>query len=173
MTGSGSGSKGLYITIGVIIVILIVWGFYTKLNEIDEKVDTLANNQKTRPNENSGKETTIDITPEKVTESVVQAETTTAIVPQVETIPGIRFSDDFGTVNKNGQEYHLTTNQARITERLWIALQNKTPEVHQSTLLESLEIYSKRVRDVFKNSPALGTLIVKGERKGHFRLNLG
>ena len=39
MTGSGSGSKGLYITIGVIIVILIVWGFYTKLNEIDEKVD--------------------------------------------------------------------------------------------------------------------------------------
>jgi hypothetical protein len=88
-------------------------------------------------------------------------------------IPDFRYSEDFQTVYTNGKEYHLTLNQGRVVERLWIARQNKTPEIHQSTLLEQLEIYSRRVRDVFKNSPALGTLIVKGERKGHFRLNLG
>jgi hypothetical protein len=83
-----------------------------------------------------------------------------------------RHSEDFRTIYHKGREYHLTLNQARIVERLWNAHQNKTPEVHQSTLLEKLEIYSRRVRDVFKNSPALYSLVIRGEKKGTFRLNL-
>jgi hypothetical protein len=90
-----------------------------------------------------------------------------------ESLLELKHSEDFRTVCYQGKEYHLTLNQARVTERLLKAHQNKTPEVHQATLLENLEIYSKRVRDVFKNSPTWGTLIVKGEKKGTFRLNLG
>ena len=36
---------------------------------------------------------------------VLQTDVTTAIAPQAEARPEIRFSDDFGTVNKDGQEY--------------------------------------------------------------------
>jgi hypothetical protein len=90
-----------------------------------------------------------------------------------ESTPEFRHSEDFRTINHQGQEYHLTLNQAQVVERLLAAHENKTPEVHQDTLLVNLGIYSKRVRDVFKNSSAFGTLVIKGERKGNFRLNLG
>jgi hypothetical protein len=105
-----------------------------------------------------------------VLDSEIESDHSAILTP--ESLPEWRHSEDFRTVYCQGLEHHLTLNQARVVERLWLAYENKTPEVHQSTLLEKLEIYSRRVRDVFKNSTALGTLIVKGEKRGTFRLNL-
>jgi len=186
MTGSGSGSKTVFYAVGIVVVLVVVLYLFSQLNDIKEQVDTIANNQKTRPNENSGKETAIDITPEKVTESVVQTDTTTAIIPKEElianpettskpdSVAGFHHSEDFRIVTVNGVAHSLTLYQSRAYEKLWKALQNRVPELHQAAILEGIDSCSKRLRDVFKsNMTAYRTLFQPGERKGTFRLNLG
>ena len=185
MTGSGSGSKGLYVAVGIVVVLVVVLYLFSQLNEIKEQVDTIANNQKTRPNEKTGKETAIDITPEKVTESTVQPDTTTAIVPQEELIaneettskPGsvadFHHSEDFRIITVNGVTHSLTLYQSRAVEKLWVALQNRVPELHQAAILEGIDSCSKRLRDIFKsNMVAFRVLIGRGDRKGTFKLKI-
>lgn len=204
----GGGAKAVFYVGGLIALVFVIYLIVSRLNEVNEKVDDLADRLR-RPKPKPEDMPTIDVTSETVADSAPQS----AIVAESrihsenmsqsdqnapkaignralvaiphsgvqsdhpknarpESLPELKHSEDFRTISYQGHEYHLTLNQARVTERLLIAHQNKTPEVHQATLLEKLEIYSKRVRDVFKNSPALGTLIVKGEKKGTFRLNL-
>jgi hypothetical protein len=87
-------------------------------------------------------------------------------------IPEFIHSDDFRTIRFQGMDYYLTLTQSRVVERLYSYYQQHIPEIHQDTLLENLEIHSKRLRDVFKNSPAWGTFILRGQKKGTFKLNL-
>jgi hypothetical protein len=180
-----NNEKTIAITIcvfGVILLVLFMNSIYSKLEDVKEEVANLR--KEWEPDPEPGP-VTIDVTPEYVKDSdsnaqSAQADISTekalATVPdstrKSDLAPDFRYSDDFRTVTHNGREYHLTTSQSRVVEKLWEAYKNKTPEVHQATLLEKLEIYSKRIRDVFKNSPALNCLIVRGETKGTFRLNL-
>lgn len=160
-------SGGAKVVLWVGVAFLIYW-FVSNIEGLNVKVDDLTdrlNQPRLKPEDRPP----IEVTPES---AAIVATESLARVEEVAQLPQFAHSEDFRTVNYQGQEFHLTLNQARVTERLLIARENRTSEVHQDTLLENLGIYSKRVRDVFKNSPAFGRLIVKGEKKGTFRLNL-
>ena len=84
-----------------------------------------------------------------------------------------RHSPDFRSVSLRGEPFSLTARQAQVVERLYSAHQNGTPEVGQDTLIVSLELQSHRLRDVFKSRlEAWGKLIVQGETRGTYRLNI-
>ena len=175
MAATGGSSKAVGFVIGGAVLLAIGYIIY-KLWKLSEAVEALAYNQ----NQQALDQEPIDVTPEtKVKEpstaiavSPVETQVKKADEVLTSSTPVIHFSEDYRTVRKNGQEFHLTLNQARIVEKLWQAHTNKTPEVHQSTLLEKLEIYSTRLRDVFKNSEAFNSLVVRGEKRGTFRINV-
>jgi len=82
-------------------------------------------------------------------------------------------SPDFRSVSLNGQEFALTTSQAKVVECLWENYENRTPDVSQDYLIETvLDSTQSRLKDVFKNSDAWGTLIAPGRTRGTFRLNI-
>ncbi len=112
--------------------------------------------------------------PAPMEKSVITAsETPTVSEPVKPQIPQYNHSEDFRFINWGDKKYELTTNQSRVVERLWKAFESRIPVMHQSALLEGLEICSQRLRDVFKNKKeAFKTLIVSGECKGTFRMNL-
>jgi hypothetical protein len=79
---------------------------------------------------------------------------------------------DFRSVCLRGREFSLTTNQAKVVECLYQARMNKTPDVGQGYLLETvLDTNQARLRDVFRDVPDWDMLIVLGKTKGTFRLN--
>lgn len=78
-------------------------------------------------------------------------------------------SPDYRSVKYNGVQFYLTTNQARVVQFLH---NEKIPEHSQDYILETINVDSKRLRDVFKNHPAWGKLIVKGGGKGIYKLNI-
>jgi hypothetical protein len=61
--------------------------------------------------------------------------------------------------------------QAACVKVLWEHAASRTPEVGQQTVLENAGSVSSRLVDLFKNHPALGTMIVRGQTKGSFRLS--
>ena len=71
-----------------------------------------------------------------------------------------------------GIEFHLTPPQAHCLRLLHEAYLRGTPELRGDFLLEEAESKSSKMSDVFKRSPAWKTLIVQGERKGAYRLDL-
>ncbi len=83
-----------------------------------------------------------------------------------------RTSDDYRTICFNGKSHQLTRNQSVIVRLLHAAHRRGTPAVGQETLLKAIEAETSRVRDSFKKSPLWGTLVVPGERRGTYRLNL-
>ncbi len=89
---------------------------------------------------------------------------------EIETV--FRHTDDFRWVSLRGDEFTLSLNQARVVEKLWEAQRKGIPALHQDSALEGLDIKSNRMRDVFKNSPAWNKLVVAGDGRGFFRLNL-
>ena len=55
---------------------------------------------------------------------------------------------------------------------LWEAWENGTPVVGDGALLQKAGVGDKqRLRDVFKNHPAWGTMIVRGKHRDTCRLN--
>jgi hypothetical protein len=86
--------------------------------------------------------------------------------------PDFRCSEGYRSVNLRGRQFELTVNQARVVEKLHRAYQQGTPVLSDAHLLEALHINSDRLRDVFKNSDAWGTLVKKGERQGTRRLGI-
>ncbi len=125
---------------------------------------------------------TIDVTnnsiakaePAPMEKSVTTAsETPTVSEPVPPQTPKYHHSEDFRVIIWGGKKYELTTNQSRVVERLWKAYESRIPIMHQSALLEGLEIGSQRLRDVFKNNlEAFKELFTNGNRKGTFRMNL-
>lgn len=81
----------------------------------------------------------------------------------------VKHSPDFRSVVWFGEPYTFTPTQAAIVEKLWEAWEDDCPGVGQVALLEAVGSDSNRLRDVFKDHPAWGTMIVSGA-KGMYRL---
>ncbi len=107
-----------------------------------------------------------------------QAEHKTA---DVEATPGVAeeaenpvftHSADYRSIRFNGMSHTLTRNQAAIIKILHEAFQRGTPSVGKSELLAAIESNNVRVQDSFKGSPLWQTLVISGNRRGTYRLNL-
>ena len=79
-------------------------------------------------------------------------------------------SPDFRSVNYYGHLFRFSATQAPVVKMLWEASKDGSPDVGQHTLLETAGSTSNRLVDLFKRSPAWGSLIVAGEQRGTFRL---
>jgi hypothetical protein len=71
-----------------------------------------------------------------------------------------RHSADFRSVHWFGADYTFTPTQAAVIRQLWEAWEDGTPGLGQETLLEGAGSTGDRLRDVFRGSPAWGTLVV-------------
>ena len=71
------------------------------------------------------------------------------------------------------QEFHLTPRQAQVVQLLHEQCAQGTPEVGQAFILEHLDLTStNRLVDVFKGSAAWNALVVRGQKRGTYRLNM-
>lgn len=90
------------------------------------------------------------------------------------TIPrGARHSLDFASVLWNGVEHAFSPMQAAIVRLLREALADGTPDLHASTLLAEVDskLRENRLDPLFFRHPAWKTMIIRGKRRGTFRLN--
>jgi hypothetical protein len=71
-----------------------------------------------------------------------------------------RHSADYRSVHWFGADYTFTPTQAAVIRQLWEAWEDGTPGLGQETLLEGAGSTGDRLRDVFRGSPAWGTLVV-------------
>jgi hypothetical protein len=71
-----------------------------------------------------------------------------------------RHCKDFRFVHWFGTDYTFTPTQAAVVRQLWEAWEDGTPGLGQETLLEGAGSTGDRLRDVFRGSPAWGTLVV-------------
>ena len=81
-------------------------------------------------------------------------------------------SDGYHTVTFRGQSYTLTDSQAAVVGVLDKNAKRGTPDVNQHTVLAEIESDAERLRDLFRESPLWGMLIIQGERRGHYKLNI-
>ena len=90
-------------------------------------------------------------------------------------LPRFTHSPDFRCINKNGEIFTLTPNQAQVVQMLFDAREGKIPDLGQVWILDrvSPDTSTKRLRDIFKNNlAAWEALIEPGSKKGTFRLKL-
>src|SRR5690242_15312261 len=93
--------------------------------------------------------------------------------PEAENQPsGFRASPDYRSIEFKGKQYVLTLGQAQVVQMLDESRKSGTPCLGQDYILEKLETPASRLRDTFKTSPLWRTLIVRGEKRGTYRLNL-
>ena len=94
-----------------------------------------------------------------------------------------RHSPDFHSVRWEGQEFTFTPRQSLVVQLLYEAHSKGVPEVGQNRILEDVGSLEKptrgrllkpptRLRDLFRNHPAWGSLIVQGAKRGNYRLSL-
>ena len=83
-----------------------------------------------------------------------------------------RHSPDYATVTLDGQAYHLSPLRAAAVRVLHEAYLQGVPELHGQYILVAIESNSTGLSDVFKRSPAWGTLVVSGATRGAYRLNI-
>jgi hypothetical protein len=67
--------------------------------------------------------------------------------------------------------FKFSPKQAAVVRALWEARQGGVPEVGQADLLRTADSDCARLVDLFKGHPAWGSLIVRGEVAGHYRLH--
>jgi len=81
-------------------------------------------------------------------------------------------STDFRSVKWFGKKYTFSENQAQVVRLLWENWENGAAEVGQETLLNEIdhEYPPDRLRNVFRDHPAWGKLIVQGPARGTYRL---
>lgn len=79
--------------------------------------------------------------------------------------PGV----DFASLVWYGTRYHFTPAQAAVVKLLWQAWEDGTLDVRQETLLMESGSTGKRLRDIFKENKAFGTIIVS-KVQGCYRL---
>jgi hypothetical protein len=78
-------------------------------------------------------------------------------------------SDDFASVVWFGTTHTFTVAQRPVVERLWASWEAGMPGVSGDTLLEGGGSEAKRLRDLFKDNPAWGTMI-QSVRRGIYTL---
>lgn len=85
-----------------------------------------------------------------------------AVPPAEPATPALdaRHSVDFRSVRWFGIDYTFTPTQAAVVKSLWENWENETPDVGQDAILEGAGSECDRLRDLFRNHPAWGTLIV-------------
>lgn len=97
----------------------------------------------------------------------------------IETVGGKHFelevppthSPDFRSIFWAGRRFTFSHTQAAIVEILFNAWANGSQDVGQAYLLEEAGSEpSGKIQDLFRESPAWGTLIVAGENRGTWRL---
>jgi hypothetical protein len=79
-------------------------------------------------------------------------------------------SEDFRSVNWFGTNYSFSANQAACVKFLWEHWERGVAEVGGKTILESADIGSDRIDNVFRFNPAWKTMIRPGRTKGTYRL---
>ena len=77
----------------------------------------------------------------------------------------------YTSVRWNDEEFHFSGMQASVVRLLHENYQRGVGEMSEHALLAEIESKSGRLRDLFRRSGAWETLIVRGERRGSFRLN--
>ena len=84
-----------------------------------------------------------------------------------------RHSKDFSFVHWNGTDHSFTKTQADAVSEWWQAIVNGTPDLRDETVLAEIGAKGRNpnLRDIFKDHPAWGTMIVRGIRKGTHRLS--
>ena len=84
-------------------------------------------------------------------------------------------SSDYRFVRWPGGNFDFTEKQAACIKVLWLAAESCMPSVSQREILDAAESDCLRLRDLFKSKTGIhrawGTLIVRGERKGTYRLS--
>jgi hypothetical protein len=89
--------------------------------------------------------------------------------------PGFfRHAEDYSWISWRGKRYELTWNQSVIIKKLHKQYLTGARDVHENELLKEIGRPISRVRDSFRsaNQELLGTLIIRGARRGTFRINL-
>ena len=106
----------------------------------------------------------------RVTRAIQQA--AQDLVPAVgrPTSPRATHSADFRSLAWNGWRFSFTTGQAACVEIMYKAWEQGAPEMAQQRILGNAGLASERLVDVFRQHDAWGTMIVRGETKGAYRL---
>ncbi len=82
-----------------------------------------------------------------------------------------RHGPDFRSVHWYGKDHSFTRNQAACVRVLWQAWEQDTPDVGDQKLIQVTDAGDKqRLRDVFKNNAAWGTMIIPGKYRDTRRL---
>jgi 7-cyano-7-deazaguanine synthase in queuosine biosynthesis len=94
--------------------------------------------------------------------------------PQATSRPGFRHSPDFSTVSLDGEDFSLGPKERAAFQLLHEALEQGTPELSGSYILEHEQVESKArsVSELFRRSGIFGKLVIEGSRKGVYRLSL-
>ncbi len=136
---------------GIAYLIYKLYHLQETLDEITKKLNSNSNQKPEKP--------VIDVTPEP------------PVSKESALSPVFFQSEDFRTVKTKNTEYLCTFTQGRVINRLWENLKKGITKLHQDILLEDLGICSKKLKDVFKKSPAWKKLVVP-IGKGYYSLNL-
>ena len=83
-----------------------------------------------------------------------------------------RHSPDYRSVRLNGKLYALTPLAAQAIQLLHEQFMQGTPEIGKDYILEELGSPSKRLRDIFQCCEDWKELVVPGEKRGTYRINL-
>lgn len=83
-----------------------------------------------------------------------------------------RHSPDYRQVWMRDEEFDLTTNQARVVELLHQQHLDGTKALSQGFILETLEIKSQNLAQVFRGSKAWAKLVVSATGRGMYQLNI-
>src|SRR5688572_4232062 len=78
--------------------------------------------------------------------------------------------DDFRSVLWHGQVYAFSAAQAKVVAALWAARENGQPDVPDDQLVRASGAANGKLDNVFKGSPAWGTLITEGDARGTHRI---
>lgn len=91
------------------------------------------------------------------------------LFPEPKNTEATTHTEDFSSVVWFGTSYTFTTAQRPIVERLWATWEADMPGVTGEAILEAAGSEARRLRDVFKDSPAWGTMI-QSIRRGVYAL---
>jgi hypothetical protein len=81
----------------------------------------------------------------------------------------VTYSPDFRWLSWFGTEYFLSEKQSKVVKALWEARQKGCPDLAKEFLLRVCDSDGVRLVDLFRRSPAWGTIIVSCQR-GTYRL---
>jgi hypothetical protein len=98
--------------------------------------------------------------------TTIEGKTTSLGQPDIGPDHGI----DFVWVRCELGEFNFSKNQRDVVKALWLDWERGGSGISAAHLLEHAEAVSAKLSDVFKNHPAFGVLIIRGDRKDVYRL---